>query len=232
MGPTKAHMQNLYETASYSPNSNAYITQLHKQNLKFIFSKPTPRLKRQNCPSTMSSKKKYILNTVSVNLGCSSSCRRPKLSNIFHPRPRRHTHTPLRRNHHYYSSSSCDTTTATTFSSAVDTPPACYSSDTDSEIRSLRAVQGFGRIGGASVAVEKESDDPYLDFRRSMLQMILEKEIYSKDDLKELLNCFLQLNSPYYHGIIVRAFTEIWNGVYSVRPSSPNLHGMWTSRDF
>ncbi|KAK4396576.1 Transcription repressor OFP6 [Sesamum angolense] len=123
------------------------------------------------------------------------------------------------------------------FSSAVDTPPVCYSSDTDSDIKSLRAVQGFGRIGGASVAVEKDSDDPYLDFRQSMLQMILEKEIYSKDDLKELLNCFLQLNSPYYHGIIVRAFTEIWNGVYSGRSgsgASPNLHGngMWMSRDF
>nr|GMD87124.1 transcription repressor OFP6-like [Ipomoea batatas] len=88
-----------------------------------------------------------------------------------------------------------------------DVLPAYASSDADSEIKSLRAVQGFGRIGGESVAVEKDSDDPYLDFRHSMLQMILEKNIYSKDDLKELLNCFLQLNSPYYHGVIVRAFT-------------------------
>ncbi|KAI3447417.1 hypothetical protein Pfo_004082 [Paulownia fortunei] len=175
-------------------------------------------------------KKKYILNTVSVKLGCSSSCTRPRLSALFSPRPRHRTHS--HRKPHDSSSSTWDTTT-TTFSSAVDTPPVSYSSDTDSDIKSLRAVQGFGRIGGESVAVEKDSDDPYLDFRRSMLQMILEKEIYSKDDLKELLNCFLQLNSPYYHGIIVRAFTEIWNGVYSVKPSgSPNLHGMWMSRDF
>ncbi|PIM97361.1 hypothetical protein CDL12_30169 [Handroanthus impetiginosus] len=178
-----------------------------------------------------SSKKKYILNTMSVSLGCSSSCRRPKLSAVFNPRPRRsHSHRKPHP-HHYSSSSSWDTTT-TTFSSAVETPPACYSSDTDSEIKSLRAVQGFGKIGGSSVAVEKDSDDPYLDFRQSMLQMILEREIYSKDDLKELLNCFLQLNSPYYHGTIVRAFTEIWNGVYSARSGSPNLHGMWRSRDF
>ncbi|KAL1545658.1 transcription repressor OFP6-like [Salvia divinorum] len=76
-----------------------------------------------------------------------------------------------------------------------------------------KSVQGLGRVGGSSVAVEKESDDPYLDFRQSMLQMILEKEIYSKDDLKQLLNCFLQLNSSYYHGIIVRAFTDIWNAL-------------------
>ncbi|KAF3556087.1 hypothetical protein F2Q69_00017445 [Brassica cretica] len=67
----------------------------------------------------------------------------------------------------------------------------------------------------AAVAVEKDSDDPYLDFRQSMLQMILENEIYSKDDLRELLNCFLSLNEPYYHGIIIRAFSEIWEGVFS-----------------
>ncbi|KAG6418401.1 hypothetical protein SASPL_120605 [Salvia splendens] len=33
----------------------------------------------------------------------------------------------------------------------------------------------------------KESDNPYLDFRQSMLQMILEKEIYAKEELKHLL---------------------------------------------
>ncbi|KAL8505159.1 hypothetical protein ACS0TY_016387 [Phlomoides rotata] len=161
-------------------------------------------------------KKHYNLNTVSVKLGCSSSCTRPKLSGLFGRRSPRH---------HHRSSSSSTTTTTTTFSSSstttTTTPPA------DSDIKSLGAVQGFGRIGGDSVAVEKDSDDPYLDFRRSMLQMILEKELYSKDDLKQLLNCFLQLNSPYYHGIIIRAFTEIWNGVYSLGPSaSPNMHGI------
>lgn len=179
-------------------------------------------------------RKKYILSTIGASLGCGSSCRRPKLSAVFQPRPRHHRHHHHHR-HRYSSSSSWEdnatATTATTFSSAVETPPACYSSDTDSDIRSLRAVQGFGRIGGSSVAVEKDSDDPYLDFRQSMLQMILEKEIYSKDDLKELLNCFLQLNSPYYHGIIVRAFTEIWNGVYSNRSGSPAT-GSWPARDY
>ncbi|CAI9760865.1 unnamed protein product [Fraxinus pennsylvanica] len=171
------------------------------------------------------SKKRYILNTVAVDLGCSSGCKRPRLSSIFRPKPRdkpHHLHHRHQSHHYHSSSSSWDATT--------DTPP---SSDTDSDIKSLRAVQGLGKIGGKSVAVEKESDDPYLDFRHSMLQMILEKEIYSKDDLKELLNCFLRLNSPYYHGIIVRAFTEIWNGVYSVKSGSPNLnlHGMWMSHN-
>ncbi|KAL8509475.1 hypothetical protein ACS0TY_016622 [Phlomoides rotata] len=160
-------------------------------------------------------KKHYNLNTVSVKLGCSSSCTRPKLSGLFGRRSPRH--------HHRSSSSSTTTTTfssssTTTTTTTTTTPPA------DSDIKSLGAVQGFGRIGGDSVAVEKDSDDPYLDFRRSMLQMILEKELYSKDDLKQLLNCFLQLNSPYYHGIIIRAFTEIWNGVYSLGPSASSQH--------
>ncbi|XP_047983660.1 transcription repressor OFP6-like [Salvia hispanica] len=147
------------------------------------------------------SRKGYTLRSIRVSLGC-SSCRRAK---VFQPKPRR-----------YSSSSSWDNhtnTTNTTFSS----------SDTESETKSLGAVQGFGRIGGTSVAVEKDSDDPYLDFRQSMLQMILEKEIYSKDELKHLLNCFLQLNSPYYHRIIVRAFTDIWNGLYSLSASPSPL---------
>lgn len=160
------------------------------------------------------SKKRVILRNVTVKLGCNSSCMRPKLSTIFHPKPRRHHSTAA--NHHKtpnnYSSSNSPNTTATTFSPSPSPSPAHYSSEAE------RAVQGFGRIGGESVAVEKDSDDPYVDFRQSMLQMILEKEIYSKDELRQLLNCFLQLNSPYYHGIIVRAFTEIWHCVFSVNP--------------
>lgn len=170
-------------------------------------------------------KKKLIISSFAVKLGC-GSCRRSRLllSNIFHPKPKHNKKTPTS-----YSSSTSFKTTTTTFSIAYSDDDG----DTESDVKSLRAVQGLGRIGGESLAVEKDSDDPYLDFRHSMLQMILENEIYSKDDLKELLNCFLQLNSPYHHGIIVRAFTEIWNGVYSVRSgSSSKMHGVSRSRDF
>lgn len=66
-----------------------------------------------------------------------------------------------------------------------------------------------------SLAIVKDSEDPYQDFRQSMLQMIFEREIYSKNDLQELLNCFLELNSPRHHQIIVKAFVEIWNSVHS-----------------
>ncbi|KAG4396501.1 hypothetical protein GLYMA_19G197800v4 [Glycine max] len=179
------------------------------------------------------SRKKLLLNTVSVKLGC-GTCRRPNLCRIFHPKPKpKNLNNTYRKHKHSSSSSSffsgqwggedkCDSTsttptptpTNTTFSPYVD---SSHFSDSDSYVK---AVGGLGRAGKEGVAVEKDSDDPYLDFRHSMLQMILENEIYSKQDLRELLNCFLQLNSPHHHGVIVRAFTEIWNAVFSVRSSS------------
>ncbi|OIW05162.1 hypothetical protein TanjilG_19793 [Lupinus angustifolius] len=159
-----------------------------------------------------SSRKKLILNTVSMNLGC-GSCTRPNLSHIFHPKPNPKNPTYSKNKLYNHSSSSNSTTptnTATTFS------PCCIDSSNFSEsetyVMAHRKVGGFGRSGREGVAVEKDSDDPYLDFRQSMMQMILENEIYSKDDLRELLNCFLHLNSPYHHGAIVRAFTDIRNG--------------------
>ncbi|XP_004494234.1 uncharacterized protein [Cicer arietinum] len=181
------------------------------------------------------SRKKLLLNTVSVKLGC-GSCRRLKLSHIFHPKPKPRNSTyqkhKLYNNHSssgpwtedkYDSTSTTNTTnTATTFSPLyVDSSNL---SDSETYAKDQRRVGGLGRAGGEGVAVEKDSEDPYLDFRSSMLQMILENEIYSKDDLRELLNCFLQLNAPYHHGVIVRAFTEIWNGVFSMRSSSTNVH--------
>ncbi|XP_057974180.1 transcription repressor OFP8-like [Malania oleifera] len=181
--------------------------------------------------------RKFRLSNVSVSLGC--RCRRSKLSDIFQPKPK--SKNPSLQNPHLYrSSSSSWYKSSLSTDDEDDTTPADGDGGGGGAARSLksdswsqcsdaepygkagsRAVKGFGRVGGESLAVEKESDDPYLDFRQSMLQMILEKEIYSKEDLRELLNCFLQLNSPYYHGIIVRAFTEIWNGVFSARSSSP-----------
>ncbi|XP_020233895.1 transcription repressor OFP6 [Cajanus cajan] len=170
------------------------------------------------------SRKKLLLNTVSVKLGC-SSFRRPKvLWRMFHPKPK-----PTFQSHKHFNHSSsedkCDSTsttntnTNTTFSPYVD---SSHFSDSDNSY--VKSVGGLGIGGKEGVAVEKDSDDPYLDFRHSMLQMILENEIYSKQDLRELLNCFLQLNSPHHHGVIVRAFTEIWNGVFSVRSSSPRIN--------
>ncbi|KAK7345267.1 hypothetical protein VNO77_15865 [Canavalia gladiata] len=187
------------------------------------------------------SRKKLPLNTVSVNLGC-GSCRRPKLRHIFSPKPKPKIPTYQKHKLYHHSSSSSTpwredrddaATSSTTNTSATTFSP--FYADSSQFCDYAKTVRGFGRVGTEGVAVEKDSDDPYLDFRHSMLQMILENEIYSKDDLRELLNCFLQLNSPQHHGIIVRAFTEIWNGVFSVRKNAsttPRLTRTRKSRDF
>ncbi|XP_058762544.1 transcription repressor OFP6-like [Vicia villosa] len=165
-----------------------------------------------------SSKKKVTLNSVSINLGC-GTCRRPKLSFIFNPKQKH-------KKHHIHNNSSSSSSTnsnrwrqrdrhntETSNSTSNATTPTTKTSFDSNKSPSLK---GLGRVGNEGVAVEKDSDDPYLDFRHSMLQMILENEICCKDDLRELLKCFLELNSVEHHGIIIRAFTEIWNGVFSV----------------
>ena len=60
----------------------------------------------------------------------------------------------------------------------------------------------------------KQTEDPLGDFRMSMLQMIVEKEILGGDELRDLLSRFLALNSPVHHKIIVQAFAEIWKEVF------------------
>ncbi|XP_074584091.1 uncharacterized protein LOC141840096 [Curcuma longa] len=77
-----------------------------------------------------------------------------------------------------------------------------------------------GRAARESVAVVKETSEPYYEFKESMVQMIVEKEMYGWDDLNDLLHRFLSLNSPRHHHLILRAFADLWRGsVFS--PPSP-----------
>ncbi|KAK8580911.1 hypothetical protein V6N13_143968 [Hibiscus sabdariffa] len=69
-----------------------------------------------------------------------------------------------------------------------------------------------------SVAVVTKSEDPYEDFKRSMLEMILEKQMFEAKDLEQLLQCFISLNSREYHETIVDAFTEIWEALFCDYP--------------
>ncbi|GJM92468.1 hypothetical protein PR202_ga08944 [Eleusine coracana subsp. coracana] len=77
------------------------------------------------------------------------------------------------------------------------------------------------RVARESVPVAVDSSEPYEDFRESMVQMVVEKEIYAWDDLNDLLHQFLSLNSPRHHPLILHAFADLWNrnGVFS--PPSP-----------
>ncbi|EHA8592366.1 transcription repressor OFP8 [Cocos nucifera] len=86
-----------------------------------------------------------------------------------------------------------------------------------------RSSSEGGRRIEESVAVVKESNDPLGDFRRSMLQMIVEEEIVDGEELRELLRRFLSLNSPCHHDLILRAFVEIWDEVFSGYEDTPDF---------
>ncbi|KAK1289553.1 hypothetical protein QJS10_CPB18g01188 [Acorus calamus] len=67
---------------------------------------------------------------------------------------------------------------------------------------------------GESFAVVKKSRDPYEDFRDSMVEMIVEKKLFSGKDLEQLLHCFLSLNSPRHHRVIVQVFSDVWEALF------------------
>ncbi|KAK3032758.1 hypothetical protein RJ639_034907 [Escallonia herrerae] len=177
-----------------------------------------------------SNNKRRLLDIIfKTSRGC--GCGRPKLSDIVQPKPKPtpKASTDSKSSLHHSSSSSWERSgggrsvnddedyTSTTFSLNINTPSSTPSpSQHENDPNCSQTVSPCPKICN-SVAVVKDSDDPYVDFRQSMLQMILEKGIYSKGDLQELLNLFLQLNSPSHHQIIVQAFVEIWNGMIESR---------------
>lgn len=65
-----------------------------------------------------------------------------------------------------------------------------------------------------SFVVVKKSVDPYEDFKKSMSEMILEKQIFEPKELEQLLMSFLSLNSRLHHRVIIEAFTEILKEVF------------------
>ncbi|KAL1189202.1 Transcription repressor OFP8 [Cardamine amara subsp. amara] len=66
-----------------------------------------------------------------------------------------------------------------------------------------------------SFAVVKKSKDPYEDFRTSMVEMIVERQIFAAAELQQLLQCFLSLNSRQHHKVIVQVFLEIYATLFS-----------------
>ncbi|XP_058228626.1 transcription repressor OFP7 [Rhododendron vialii] len=71
-----------------------------------------------------------------------------------------------------------------------------------------------------SYAVVKRSEDPKEDFKRSMMEMVVEKQMFEEGELEQLLRCFLSLNSRSHQGVIVEAFTEIWEALFSSTTTS------------
>ncbi|KAG2672908.1 hypothetical protein I3760_13G063600 [Carya illinoinensis] len=73
-----------------------------------------------------------------------------------------------------------------------------------------KSVSSRNRSLSGSFAIVKSSVDPQTDFRDSMVEMIVENNIRASKDLEDLLACYLSLNSNEYHGLIVKAFEQIW----------------------
>ncbi|GAA0146377.1 hypothetical protein LIER_36300 [Lithospermum erythrorhizon] len=69
---------------------------------------------------------------------------------------------------------------------------------------------------GLCYIVEKSSSDPYRDFRTSIVEMMLENQIFGAQDLEKLLHCLLSLNLPCYHKVIVDVFSEICQTLYAM----------------
>lgn len=69
-----------------------------------------------------------------------------------------------------------------------------------------------------SFAVVKSSFNPQQDFRDSMVEMIGVKGIRRREELEELLACYLTLNCDGHHDLIINAFQQVWfelsGGVY------------------
>ncbi|CAM8967249.1 unnamed protein product [Rhodiola kirilowii] len=174
----------------------------------------------------MSSKKKGIIRslfTPKVRCGCSN----PKLADIINPGPKpkqkdsAQSHPMMHLNPLSSSSVSWERTASTSRDQDDDDAELDHTSTTFSltSVASSSEYSGSHHpntprkaakaVLGDSIAVEKHSFDPYNDFQQSILQMIVQKRIYSKSDLQELLNSFLQLNSPFHHHTIIKAFTDL-----------------------
>ncbi|GMN61157.1 hypothetical protein TIFTF001_030241 [Ficus carica] len=181
-----------------------------------------------------SNRSKKLLKTIfKANSGC--GCGKPKLSDVFEPTPTPKISSYQNPNRpESSSSSSClgrndgiSTSDGDTIELSSSSTSHSLSSEDINDIAGdhhpqkknniLKKNPSKKSINDSCIAVVKDSDDPFEDFKQSMKQMIVEKEIYVKKDLQELLRCFLELNSPSHRDIIVRAFTDIWNEIVSQR---------------
>ena len=81
---------------------------------------------------------------------------------------------------------------------------------TDGRVSTTRASGHRRSAARRSFAVVKASTDPPSDFRESMVEMIIENNMHTPEDMQELLECYLSLNSREYHGVIKEVFRGVW----------------------
>ncbi|MCD7461883.1 hypothetical protein HAX54_047336 [Datura stramonium] len=87
------------------------------------------------------------------------------------------------------------------------------SSSSSSLASTSSSVESDAPVVDGSIAIPTYSPDPYLDFRRSMQEMVEARGLSdirgNWDSLHELLMCYLTLNPKSTHKYIVGAFADL-----------------------
>ncbi|KAK4769396.1 hypothetical protein SAY86_027546 [Trapa natans] len=83
-----------------------------------------------------------------------------------------------------------------------------------------------------SVVLAMESEDPYVDFKRSMEEIVESSRIKDWDCLEELLAWYLRMNSKGNHEVIVEAFIDLLLDLNKGRRRDSNKNGTGTDVTF
>ncbi|XP_057778012.1 transcription repressor OFP15-like [Salvia miltiorrhiza] len=81
--------------------------------------------------------------------------------------------------------------------------------ETNSILEEAAKARAFPYSGGGVKIMAMDSDDPFLDFRSSMAEMVVAHGIKRWECLEELLTCYLRVNEKGNHGYIVGAFVDL-----------------------
>ncbi|KAG8380663.1 hypothetical protein BUALT_Bualt06G0039300 [Buddleja alternifolia] len=87
--------------------------------------------------------------------------------------------------------------------------------DTSSILKEAKTSSDDNLPFKESVVLAFESDNPYLDFKKSMHEMVESHGIKDWDCLEELLGWYLEMNGKMNHGFIVGAFVDLLIGLAS-----------------
>ncbi|XP_057778669.1 transcription repressor OFP13 [Salvia miltiorrhiza] len=98
--------------------------------------------------------------------------------------------------------------------------PGDTSSIFDKEPAAAKETTTSGGPFEESVALALESDDPYMDFKKSMQEMVESHGLEEWDRLEELLGWYLKMNAKHNHGFIVGAFVDLLVGMVKDSPAA------------
>ncbi|ESR59007.1 transcription repressor OFP13 [Citrus sinensis] len=98
------------------------------------------------------------------------------------------------------------------------------SSSSSDEAAAAAAAAAFSPFK-ESVVLAMDSENPYVDFRRSMEEMVETHGLIKDwDCLEELLGWYLRVNGKKHHGFIVDAFVDLLASFAAAAPTNHNHH--------